>query len=75
MDYYLTKGEHDGAVILHKKACSQLFQYSGATYVGYYFGEYGALQKVECMTTSRVRACSECMIDIQAENSVFEKKR
>lgn len=75
MDYYLTKCDHDGAVILHKKACPQLFQHSSATYVGYYFAEYGALQKVECMTTSKVTTCSECMADIQAENSVFEKKR
>ncbi|HEM7186670.1 hypothetical protein [Providencia rettgeri] len=75
MDYYLTKSDRGGVVILHKKACPKLTQHSNATYVGYYFGEYGALQKVESMTTSTVRICSECMTDVQAENSVFEKKR
>lgn len=75
MDYYLTKSDRDGVVILHKKACPQLIQYGNATYVGYYFGEYGAIQKVKSMTTSTVVSCPECMSDMQAENSVFEKKR
>ncbi len=68
MDYYLTKSDHDGVVVLHKKACPQLIQYSRATYVGYYFGEYGALQKVESMTTSTVIACSYCMTDLQVNS-------
>lgn len=68
MDYYLTKSDRDGLVILHKKACPQLIQYSSATYVGYYFGEYGALQKVESMTTNTVIACSRSMTDLQVNN-------
>lgn len=75
MDYYLTESDRDGVVILHKKACPQLIKHSNATYVGYYFGEYGARQKVESMTMNTVILCSECMTDIQVENSVFEKKR
>lgn len=75
MDYYLTKSDRDGVVILHKKACPQLIRYGGTTYVGYYFGEYGALQKVESMTTSTVITCPECMTGVQPEYSVFEKKR
>ncbi|HHR6052070.1 MULTISPECIES: hypothetical protein [Providencia] len=74
MDYYLTKSDRDGIVVLHKKVCPQLIQHSNAAYVGYYFGEYGAIQKVESITASTVVSCPECMTDMQAENSVFEKK-
>ncbi|EMC8779184.1 hypothetical protein WOB53_06965 [Providencia rettgeri] len=73
MDYYLTESDRVGMVILHKKTCTQLIQHGGATYVGYYFGEYGALQKVESMTTDVVIKCPECMTDIQAEDVFFEK--
>ncbi|MGO2336503.1 hypothetical protein [Providencia heimbachae] len=69
MDYYLTKSGRDGVVILHKKTCPQLTQYGSTTYVGYYFGEYGALQKVKSMTTNTVIICSACMTDTEVGNA------
>lgn len=61
MDYYLTNAINGTGFTLHKDACKKVLLTERRFYLGYYFGEYNAIQEAKRVTSGMVVLCSECM--------------
>lgn len=61
MDYYLTLSENDLNSVLHKSTCLKLNKQDSAEYVGYFWGDYNAIQKAIIISPDKVVLCPLCM--------------
>lgn len=61
MDYFLTLSEHELSSVLHKSTCLKINEQSNTEYVGYFWGDYSAIQKSIVIAHGKVELCPLCM--------------